>query len=133
MTAQVYTHKTTELDSTTEGHNLTSTTTPTTHSGLPKEDLEIIIIVICLIAFIGIIIVLLYIILKKFRYSNWFLWLINLARRRSSTTGSHHPLEPDDVEDLPPPRTEREEVYTTPVIGIIRPSYRENSAFHCYL
>nr|XP_022288856.1 uncharacterized protein LOC111100966 [Crassostrea virginica] len=107
MTAQVSTHKTTELDSTTEGHNLTSTTTPITHSGLPEEDLEIIIIVICLIAFIGIII-LLYILLKKFRYSNWFLRLTNLTRRRSSTTGSHHPLEPDDVEDLPPPRTERE-------------------------
>lgn len=44
----------------------------------------------------------------SFRYSKPFLRFMNLTRGRSSTTGSHHPLEPDEVEDFPPPRTERE-------------------------
>jgi hypothetical protein len=44
----------------------------------------------------------------SFRYSRPFSRLMNLTRGRSSTNGSHHPLEPDEAEDFPPPRTERE-------------------------
>lgn len=41
------------------------------------------------------------------RNSKLCLQLPHFTRIRS-TSSSHHPLDPDDVEDLPPPRTERE-------------------------
>lgn len=84
----------------------TSNTTRVHSGGLPEDDLEIIIIVICLIALIALII-LIYVIFKKFKNSNLCLRLTQFTRVRS-TSSSHHPLDPDDVEDLPPPRTERE-------------------------
>ncbi|XP_062566039.1 uncharacterized protein LOC134228407 [Saccostrea cucullata] len=117
MTAEVMSPSTTVLSTnetatTTTGTTITTTTTTTTpntpaHHGLPEEDVEIIIIVICIVAAIALS-VLIYTLYKKLRYSKSCVRLKNLTRRRSSTTGSHHPLEPDEVEDLPPPRTERE-------------------------
>ncbi|XP_061171397.1 uncharacterized protein LOC133180946 [Saccostrea echinata] len=95
------------ISTTPESANAPTTKHTPAHNGLPNDDIEIIIIVICIVAVIALL-VLMYTLYKKLRYSKSCVRLKNLTRRRSSTTGSHHPLEPDEVEDLPPPRTERE-------------------------
>nr|XP_011431543.2 uncharacterized protein LOC105331156 [Crassostrea gigas] len=98
----------TPLPQTTQHVSSATNNTARVHSGgLPKDELEIIIIVICLIALIALIL-LIYVTFKKFRNSKLCLRLTQFTRVRT-TSSSHHPLDPDDVEeDLPPPRTERE-------------------------